>query len=320
MHAGDAPRSRTPACRAGGPAISQDTTRSNPQRIDHLQRPALAAAARQSRGYVPPASRAYRRDLSTRDAAQRRYPGSRPPFRLRGSRRPSQDRQAWAGAPRLSRRVPVCEAGVAPDDRSLTGVRMSQRRAPSDWTTQQWVKLTGRRVSLDEHSWLQGPIAGPGGVGPRFFHDLAAERGLILRESGSPRGLLASLDLLAGPTFDPARVHPGVRAFYEQTSEFELDAWAEWYGAFRPFGRILAALFSRRLQQLNVPLDPLDTSHGTTSEVVHLVDPITCQVALTAWVRQRRRTGHVLYAGSYSACMVPGHADPCVKVDRKSTR
>ena len=191
---------------------------------------------------------------------------------------------------------------------------MSQRGALSDWTTQQWVKLTGRRVSLDKHSWLQGPIAGPGGVGPRFFHDLAAERGLILRESGSPRGLLASLDLLAGPTFDPARVHPGVRAFYEQTSEFELDAWAEWYGAFRPFGRILAALFSRRLQQLNVPLDPLDTSHGTTSEVVQLVDPITCQVALTAWVRQLRRTGHVLYAGSYSACMVPGHADPCVKV------
>ena len=191
---------------------------------------------------------------------------------------------------------------------------MSPSGALSDWTTQQWVKLTGRRVSLDTYPWLQGPIAGPSGVGPSFFHDLANAAGWTVRDSGSPRGLLSSLDHLAGPTFEPARVHPTVRAFYEQTSEFELDAWAEWCGAFRPFGWLLAALFSRRLQQLNVPLDPLDTSHGTSSEVVQLVDPRTGRVALTAWVRQLQRSGHVLYAGSYSTCQVPGHAGPCVKV------
>ena len=191
---------------------------------------------------------------------------------------------------------------------------MSSRSAFGDRATQQWVKLTGRRVSLDECPWLQGPIAGPTGVGRSFFHDLATREGWTLRDSGSPRGLLTSLDLLAGPTFNPSQVHPVVRAFYEQTSEFELDAWAEWCGAFRPFGRLLAALFSRRLQQLNVPLDPLDTSHGTSSEVLQLVDPGTGQVALTAWVRQLQRSGHVLYAGSYSTCRVPGHPDPCIKV------
>lgn len=188
------------------------------------------------------------------------------------------------------------------------------KRSASDWVTQQWVKLTGRRVSLDEYPWLQGPIAGPAGVGRSFFHDLANQEGWTLRDSGSPRGLLASVDLLAGPTFNPARIHPAVRAFYERTSEFELDAWAEWCGAFRPFGRLLAALFSRRLQQLNVPLDPLDTSHGTSSEVLQLLDPGTGQVAITAWVRQLERSGRVLYAGSYSTCQVPGSADPCIKV------
>ena len=191
---------------------------------------------------------------------------------------------------------------------------MAERGALSDWTTQQWVKLTGRRVSLDEFDWLKGPIAGPAGVGPTFFHDWAAERGLILRDAGPTRGLLGSLDLLAGPTFDPTHIHPAVRAFYEKTSDFELDAWSEWCGAFRPFGRLLAILFSRRLQQLNVPLDSLDTSHGTTSDVLQLLDPATGQVTLTAWVRQLRRTGNILYAGSYSVCKVPGHADPCVKV------
>lgn len=191
---------------------------------------------------------------------------------------------------------------------------MSPRGAFSDWTTQQWVKLTGRRISLDEYTWLQGPIAGRGGVGRSFFRDLAREKGWSIRDGGAPRGLLASLDLLAGPTFDPTRIHSGVRAFYEQTSEFELDAWAEWCGLFRPFGRLLAAIFSRRLQQLNVPLDPLDTSQGTSSEVLQLIDPTTGQVALTAWVRQLQRSGHVLYAGSYSTCTVPGHDGPCIKV------
>lgn len=191
---------------------------------------------------------------------------------------------------------------------------MPERGALSDWITQQWVKLTGRRVSLEELSWLEGPIAGRGGVGPTFFHDLATAKGLTIRESGPTRGLLTSLDLLAGPSFDPTQIHPAVRAFYENTSDFELDAWAEWCGAFRPFGWLLAILFSRRLQQLNVPLDPLDTSHGTTSDVVQLLDPATNRVTLTAWVRQLRRSGNVLYAGSYSVCKVPGHANPCVKV------
>ncbi len=191
---------------------------------------------------------------------------------------------------------------------------MTPTGALSDRVTQQWVKLTGRRIALAEHPWLDGPVAGPEGVGLRFFHRLAEARGLVVREEGPSRGLLPDLDLLAGPWFNPRRLDPDVRAFYERTSDFELDAWAEWCGAFRPFGWMLAAIFSRRLQQLNVPLEPLDTALGTTSEVLQLADPVTGRVALTAWVRQLRRTGNVLYAGSYSICTVPGHTGPCVKV------
>jgi hypothetical protein len=62
-----------------------------------------------------------------------------------------------------------------------------------------------------------------------------------------------------------------------------------------------------------VPLDPLDTSHGTNSEVLQLVDQ-SGRVTLTAWVRRLQRSGNVLYAGSYSTCQVPGSDNPCVKV------
>ncbi len=191
---------------------------------------------------------------------------------------------------------------------------MPRAGALSDWVTQQWVKLTGRRIALADHPWLEGPVAGPDGVGLRFFHRLAEARGLVVRAEGAARGLLPDLDLLAGPGFEPARLDPDVRAFYQRTSDFDLEAWAEWCGAFRPLGRLLSVVFSRRLQQLNVPLHPLDTALGTTSDVLELVDPASGRVALTAWVRQLRRTGNVLYAGSYSSCTIPGHASPCVKV------
>jgi hypothetical protein len=73
-------------------------------------------------------------------------------------------------------------------------------------------------------------------------------------------------------------------------------------------------IFSRRLQQLNIPLSGLDTSGGMTSEVLQLVDPASGEVRLTAWVRELKSTGRVLYAGTYSPCAIPGLADPCLKV------
>src|SRR5258706_6151803 len=65
--------------------------------------------------------------------------------------------------------------------------------ALTDRATQQWVKLTGRRVDLAEGPWLRGPIGKPTGIGRSYFEDLAAEQGLQLRRSREPRGLVASL-------------------------------------------------------------------------------------------------------------------------------
>lgn len=188
-----------------------------------------------------------------------------------------------------------------------------RRGAATDWTTQQWVKVTGRRVSLRDAPWLDGPSASVHGVGTAFFDDLAAERGLTVDRTSRPRGLFQFQEL-AGPALDPGDVDPAVRRFYEQTSEYEMDSWSEWCGAFKPFGFALARVFSRRLQQLNVPLGPLDTSEGTSSEVLHLREKPGGPVVHTAWVRTLHRTRSILYAGTYSTVMVPGHPNRCVKV------
>lgn len=183
----------------------------------------------------------------------------------------------------------------------------------SDWVTQRWVQVTGRRMALADAPWLAGPVGHPRGIGHEFFPDLAEREGLIVRRSADA-GLIADFAELAAADFDPGAVDPRVITFYARTAAYELDSWAEWCGAFRPLGRALALLFSRRLQQLNVPLTGLDTSRGVTSEVLQLAEPSTGTVRRTAWVRRLVGSGNVLYAGEYSLASVPGRAGHCVKV------
>jgi hypothetical protein len=187
------------------------------------------------------------------------------------------------------------------------------RGAIVDRTTQRWVRVTGRRVSLDECPWLRGPVADLDVIGTDFFARLAHREGLTMVEDGPPRGLVEIFEGLAGPACDPTRVDAPIAEIYEQTSEYEFDVWSEWRGGFRPFGGALAAIFSRRLQQLNVPLSPLDTRR-VGRRTWRCPGSSEGAVKQTAWVREIVASKRTLYAGSYSLCRVPGFAGPCVKV------
>jgi len=184
----------------------------------------------------------------------------------------------------------------------------------SDWITQRWVQFTGKRVRLNDEPWLDGPSASTKGINESFFQDWAATRGLRIENPGHHGGILSDFSKLRGSSLNPSDVHPGVATFYEQTGAYELDAWAEWCGFFRPFGWLLAVIFSRRLQQLNVPLSGLDTSRGMTNEVLQFRNAESETLEQTAWFRRLRSSGHIIYAGFYSVCRLPAHPDPCVKV------
>jgi hypothetical protein len=183
-----------------------------------------------------------------------------------------------------------------------------------DRVTQRWVQFTGIPIDLQTHSWLDGPIGSPDGIGKEYFTDLAAQHELELRRNCPNTGLLRAFNALEGPSFNPASVNRRVIEFYEKTCNYDLDAWVEWCGLFRPFGTLLALIFSRRLQQLNVPLKALDTSRGLTSDILQLADRNTGEVRLTAWLRELVGSGDVLYAGVYSTCHVPKYDGVCVKV------
>src|SRR5262245_7900476 len=142
----------------------------------------------------------------------------------------------------------------------------------SDWITQRWVQHTGRRVRWSDSPWLAGPVGDVAGIGPDFFERFAVRQGLKVSRCDAQRGLLERFADLEGPCCRVAGVHPEIARFYERTSAYGLEVWSEWCGAYRPFGQLLAMIFSRRLQQLNMPLSPLDSRFGVRSEVLRLED------------------------------------------------
>lgn len=180
-----------------------------------------------------------------------------------------------------------------------------------DRITQRWVQFTGRSVDLAEMPWLDGPIGEPDGIGNDYFYELARKYSLQVNPG---KGLLEDFGKLRTSGFDPTLVAGPVIEFYEHTVNYAMDAWSEWRGGFRPFGSLLALMFSRRLQQLNVPLSSLDTSRGLTSEVSRVVDPLSGEFRFTAWVRRLLGSGNVLYAGAYSICRIPNYGGECLKV------
>ena len=181
-----------------------------------------------------------------------------------------------------------------------------------DWITQRWVQFTGTRVNLDNSPWLAGPTGGTRHIGRGALEETTC-RGPLGLQTGNPpiRAFFPHFEQLRSPSFDPDKVVPEVRAFYEQTSAFELDAWSEWSGIFRPWGWLLAVMFSRRLQQLNLPLSSLDSCRGVTSEVFDITGPGTAEGCSTAWVRRLVGTGNILYAAAYGLCQIPTNDGPC---------
>ena len=169
--------------------------------------------------------------------------------------------------------------------------------------------LFGRRVDRTDVPWLDGPT-GPRRIGPDFHRAMAAAEGLEV-QSGPGLGLLPSVSALDGPGFDSSRLSAEVRDFYEHTGRYRLDVWSQWSPAFWPFGWMLINFVSRRMEQLNFPMYPLETARGMTSQIEQLVDR-DGHVVFTSWLRRNLGSGVVIYSGFYSTVSAPGRP-ACVK-------
>lgn len=183
-----------------------------------------------------------------------------------------------------------------------------------------WVRAFGRRVARADASWLDGPAGAPGPDPEAFYRAAAAEAGLEVEPPVPDAGLVADFGGLRGPAFDPDGLHPRVRAFYERTAGYRLEVWSAWHGPFGPLARVLVGTVSRRIGQINLPIDPLETAAGMTSAVLGLRDPASGARPWAGWLRRLGGSGATVYAGFYTTTTPPLAAGPCVKVVFPVTR
>ena len=142
-------------------------------------------------------------------------------------------------------------------------------------------------------------------VGTDYVRSLAQVLGGRYTPDVADIGIVASLDELAGPSFDPAGVDPLVREFYEHTTRFALDIVPEWRLWVRPGYLLYRTLLARPLGQANVPMTQREAQHGVRSRI----DTITGgdgvhgpgeTVTVRGWIRSRADTGEPIYVGIYT--------------------
>jgi hypothetical protein len=142
-------------------------------------------------------------------------------------------------------------------------------------------------------------------VGTGYVRSLAALLGGQYTPDVADIGIVASLDALAGPSFDPAGVDPLVREFYEHTTRFALDIVPQWRLWVRPGYLLYRTLVARPLGQANVPMSQREAQRGVRSRI----DTITGLEGGTirGWIRSAAGTGEPIYVGIYTTYRRAGH-------------
>jgi hypothetical protein len=137
-------------------------------------------------------------------------------------------------------------------------------------------------------------------VGTGYVRDLAAEIGGQYDADAADVGIVASVDELAGPQFDPAGIDPRVREFYEHTTRFILDIVPQWRLWVRPGYLLYRTLVARPLGQANVPMNQRETQRGIRSRIDTISSDEAGVVAIRGWIRSFTDTDEPIYVGIYT--------------------
>lgn len=177
------------------------------------------------------------------------------------------------------------------------------------WLINLWIVTTGKKCSFVDFPWLRGPMGEQLLIGDTYYEDYAVKAGFVV-EKAVDGGLVADFNgvLPAGA----GKLNPAIADFYEHTARYKLEVWSQWYAPYAVFARMLITSLSRKMNQLNIPLQPLETSRGMSNEVIQLKDPATGKTVHACWLRKSILTGKVVYSGFYSNIVIDGK--PMVRV------
>jgi len=129
------------------------------------------------------------------------------------------------------------------------------------------VSLLAERAKAEELPFIVPLESRTRYVGTDYVRALADVLGGDYERDAPDAGILASLDELAGPGFDPSKVDPDVREFYEHTTRFRLDIVPKWRQWVRLGYLLYRTLVARPLGQANVPINQREALRGVHSFV-----------------------------------------------------
>jgi hypothetical protein len=137
-------------------------------------------------------------------------------------------------------------------------------------------------------------------VGTDYVAALAEVTGGSYVRDAADVGIVASLDELAGPGFDPGAVDPRVREFYEHTTRYTLDIVPVWRTWARPGYLLYRTLVARPLGQANVPMNQREAQRGVRSRIDTIDTDGDGVVDVRGWIRSYAATGAPVYVGIYT--------------------
>ncbi len=137
-------------------------------------------------------------------------------------------------------------------------------------------------------------------VGTDYVRELATELEGDYVADAPDTGIVASLDALAGPDFDPDAVAPQVREFYEHTTRFRLDIIPHWRMWVRPGYLLYRTIIARPVGQANVPMNQRETLRGIRSRIDTVSLPDQPEVQIRGWIRSFTDTDEPIFVGIYT--------------------
>lgn len=187
-----------------------------------------------------------------------------------------------------------------------------KKQSIQDWITQQWVITFGKKIDAVSHNWLLGPFGSTNGIGQKFIKQLAEKEHLVIESQKKDKGLLESINQLNLSTDELSTLSQDVIDFYQNTSKYDLRLKAKWNPIFKVFGILVRLIFSKRIEQLNVPIQNVNDPEALTSDIIQLINLSTNEVKRTIWLRTFKSTGQVVYSGVYETCTLPS-GKTCIK-------
>jgi hypothetical protein len=138
-------------------------------------------------------------------------------------------------------------------------------------------------------------------VGADYVEQLATLRGGTYRRNPPDVGILASLETLHGPTFDPVLVHPLIREFYEHTSRFKLSIVPEWRTWMKPGYELFKRVVAEPLGQAAIPSNIEEAQRGMVSTIDTIDLDGDEEIDIRGWIRTFADSGKPIYVGIYTS-------------------